>query len=75
MGVGGHPGLTFKVKVTSNNVTSAAMSGDGISIGIGGDPETVEYFKMGAEFVVHFRTLGGPDTGGGAQEPPSREPG
>lgn len=64
MSVGGHPGLAFKVKVTSNNGNSCAMSGDGISLGLGGSPETVEYFKMGAEFVVSFTPASHEPNGG-----------
>lgn len=61
MGTGGKPGLTFKMQVTSNNGNSASLSGDGVSLGVGADKETIEYFKMGASFVVSFHPAGPPN--------------
>lgn len=65
MSTSGKPGLTFKVTVTSNNGSSCAMSGDGISLGLGGDKKVVEYFKMGKKLVVSFTDAPehGPDGG------------
>jgi hypothetical protein len=41
------------------------MSGDGISLGLGGDKKVVEYFKMGKKLVVSFTDAPehGPDGG------------
>lgn len=71
MGIGPNPGLTVKVECTSNSGHVASLSGDGVSVSIGGAEETVEYFKVGSTYVAHFRLSDGSGADGGNQAAPA----
>lgn len=64
MSIGPGPGTTVKATCSSKTENSAAFGGDDVSISMAASKETVEYFTVGQQYVIHFRPVGadGPDT-------------
>lgn len=72
MGIGPQPGLTVKVKCTTNTGHVATLSNDDISISVAGSEETVGYFKVDKDYVSHFRSADdSDDNGSDSQAAPS----
>jgi hypothetical protein len=65
---GGHPGETSKVKCVANDGKTVKLSGDGVIVVLSGPKVDYNYFKVGQEYVAHFRPAGDGKPYPGSQE-------